>query len=203
MTVHPRVCGEQMPIPAPNQRNTGSSPRVRGTAAFRSASRAALRFIPACAGNSCIATPKMQGVTVHPRVCGEQLTPGLLPHNFSGSSPRVRGTASRGQAVGYTCRFIPACAGNRLGCGGYLRRETVHPRVCGEQYRGFGGLPPTSGSSPRVRGTGIRQFRSSFATRFIPACAGNSHFCHVYNSRRSVHPRVCGEQPLFTKRRTP
>ncbi len=51
-SVHPRVCGEQSPVPAHLNANPGSSPRVRGTVFGSSKSHGALRFIPACAGNS-------------------------------------------------------------------------------------------------------------------------------------------------------
>ena len=71
--VHPRVCGE---LP----------PRVRLALRLR-------RFIPACAGNSCPAPPRLARSAVHPRVCGE------LP-------------ARRPSGARYS-RFIPACAGTR------------------------------------------------------------------------------------------
>ena len=92
-----------------------------------------------------------------------------------GSSPRVRGTLLGTPGIGSGVRFIPACAGNsrwtrfplpvRRGSSprvrGTPRRRRrrppsppVHPRVCGELSRG---RPPRHGAS-----------------RFIPACAGNS-----------------------------
>ena len=92
--------------------------------------------------------------TVHPRVCGEQF---FLPHQprlRNGSSPRVRGTATRGIEMGTELRFIPACAGNS--------RDTVHYIVSGR------------GSSPRVRGTARLEIAVGPVIRFIPACAGNS-----------------------------
>ena len=51
-SVHPRVCGEQHYFRCFPCRNYGSSPRVRGTALVDIARMRALRFIPACAGNS-------------------------------------------------------------------------------------------------------------------------------------------------------
>ncbi len=56
---------------------------------------------------------------------------------------------------------------------------------------------PKTGSSPRVRGTGIFAIFFMIDPRFIPACAGNSPFPWVDISRASVHPRVCGEQIIF------
>ena len=51
MPVHPRVCGEQLPLPLPIILVSGSSPRVRGTAAALDIDDCLDRFIPACAGN--------------------------------------------------------------------------------------------------------------------------------------------------------
>ena len=51
-----------------------------------------------------------------------------------------------------------------------------------------------TGSSPRVRGTAKTGKARLTASRFIPACAGNSRSAISKISRRTVHPRVCGEQ---------
>ena len=50
--VHPRVCGEHSSRSARWPRNTGSSPRVRGTPNSPTCWRWPTRFIPACAGNT-------------------------------------------------------------------------------------------------------------------------------------------------------
>ena len=66
--------------------------------------------------------------------------------------------------------------------------------MCGEQpvWRCFQNSKP--GSSPRVRGTAIKQIGVFVPGRFIPACAGNRRRV-IRKSRFSpVHPRVCGEQ---------
>ncbi len=111
-----------------------------------------------------------------------------------GSSPRVRGTdlpvarRRRGQ------RFIPACAGNRVAVTTTKDPSSVHPRVCGEQRKGNGGIHPAPGSSPRVRGTGRHTHIETGAIRFIPACAGNRPRRPFPEGWAAVHPRVCGEQ---------
>ena len=172
--VHPRVCGEQIRFGSVPPALCGSSPRVRGTEAFCFGSVSVCRFIPACAGNSVSIRSTNLVITVHPRVCGEQATARTPPRSRRGSSPRVRGT-------GYTCcpvsvqrRFIPACAGNSPTIVPAAYINTVHPRVCGEQRRKLNQHVLETGSSPRVRGTGVAQLRVAFAGRFIPACAGNS-----------------------------
>ena len=70
--VHPRVCGEQVKTKWLITKETGSSPRVRGTAYPKISHPESLRFIPACAGNSFGATHRDSKYAVHPRVCGEQ-----------------------------------------------------------------------------------------------------------------------------------
>ncbi len=73
-------------------------------------------------------------VSVHPRVCGEQILLAAAIVVLGGSSPRVRGTDGPGGEREDERRFIPACAGNRRSKDG----------------AGYNML----GSSPRVRGTG-------------------------------------------------
>ena len=70
-TVHPRACGEHAQVLATAKLYTGSSPRVRGTRGHGRARSAHNRFIPARAGNTCLAGVAAVGLAVHPRACGE------------------------------------------------------------------------------------------------------------------------------------
>ena len=92
--VHPRVCGEHRRRRKQRKTRTGSSPRVRGTLQNRVEPDRPGRFIPACAGNTRLATASTSCRSVHPRVCGEH--------------DRGRRVLRAG------CRFIPACAGNTV-----------------------------------------------------------------------------------------
>ena len=171
--VHPRVCGEQETAYDNQQNQTGSSPRVRGTAIGTLIPFGWPRFIPACAGNSRPGHVRPGLCPVHPRVCGEQALPSLALPSLAGSSPRVRGTGAAEETETNYERFIPACAGNSYLLQRYNLNQPVHPRVCGEQI--FPVLLPRCmfGSSPRVRGTASNRFSNRRGTRFIPACAGN------------------------------
>ena len=51
---HPRVCGEQTPMPNIKISGSGSSPRVRGTGSGKSTEYPPLGIIPACAGNRAV-----------------------------------------------------------------------------------------------------------------------------------------------------
>ena len=110
-----------------------------------------------------------------------------------GSSPRVRGTLGVNTLAAISDRFIPACAGNTT--GGYLFDfpPPVHPRVCGEHRYFLPARITLSGSSPRVRGTPLRNPVFPQPRRFIPACAGNTDLCGAELWHPPVHPRVCGE----------
>ena len=191
LSVHPRVCGEQI-------HNTSKKNRRWPTR----------RFIPACAGNRPSPRGKPEPLpvhprvcgeqhtnwTVHPRVCGEQLSHPRRPNRTAGSSPRVRGTGHICPSHFGVNRFIPACAGNSPARDGELGQRPVHPRVCGEQIHAKEREVPQNGSSPRVRGTGATIDRPPFSNWFIPACAGNRMLPCAASSALSVHPRVCGEQ---------
>ena len=194
VTVHPRVCGEQDLAPIDQKLPVGSSPRVRGTALLPVPGTSRSRFIPACAGNRSSGLSQSSAITVHPRVCGEQLVPIVGRVGAAGSSPRVRGTAATSGRNLSLCRFIPACAGNRSETRTETVRCPVHPRVCGEQIKFSGDRRLNDGSSPRVRGTDQAVSPNCLSKRFIPACAGNSVGINHNDMMRPVHPRVCGEQ---------
>ena len=194
VTVHPRVCGEQLGSIGDVDLTDGSSPRVRGTDADCQARHNEARFIPACAGNRFDFESIPEFEAVHPRVCGEQGGGACPSVADGGSSPRVRGTGVPGRQRHGVDRFIPACAGNSNQRDVTRSIQAVHPRVCGEQWIWQGLSENTLGSSPRVRGTDqLFRFRS-VRRRFIPACAGNRYGLHQHTIQATVHPRVCGEQ---------
>ena len=173
-SVHPRVCGERrVPVVVPPEK-TGSSPRVRGTLRSPGLPAKHRRFIPACAGNARPPAACPPRLPVHPRVCGERLTPSRGVMADAGSSPRVRGTPATHGDERFSSRFIPACAGNAPIPTPSRRTSAVHPRVCGERRKKGGAFLSSNGSSPRVRGT-----------RW-PPCSSTR--------RLTVHPRVCGER---------
>ena len=111
-SVHPRACGERIQAENAEQRNTGSSPRLRGTQFTNFVSAIHKRFIPAPAGNAGITLKQIASFTVHPRTCGERNHATLIDAASSGSSPRLRGTRRTPTRPTACPRFIPAPAGN-------------------------------------------------------------------------------------------
>ena len=133
------------------------------------------RFIPACAGNSCLKTLFVRASTVHPRLRGELIPPKSTPKKWPGSSPLARGTLIQRYLKRVVQRFIPACAGNSP----YVPVPAVF----------------LSGSSPLARGTLFRHPPFHLRGRFIPACAGNSFKLGSMITMSPVHPRLRGELP--------
>ncbi len=174
---------------------------------------AALRFIPAHAGNTLIEASQSMIGTVHPRSRGEHGVPVRRTGRAHGSSPLTRGTRAvvnqpagqlgsspltRGtrwevhrQAVEQ--RFIPAHAGNTMTSRPHTTKRAVHPRSRGEHRTMRAALGITNGSSPLTRGTRRRRAVSLAAGRFIPAHAGNTAGDATTRGRVTVHPRSRGE----------
>ena len=121
-----------------------------------------------CEGAGC-----WNGISVHPRACGEHGCIRHTGHGNNGSSPRLRGTYAQHVEGVAAYRFIPALAGNMQCCACNTDLWPVHPRACGEH---------------EILRKGRRE-----VLWFIPALAGNMCYHHTRNPERSVHPRACGE----------
>ena len=111
----------------------GLSPRVRGVAVERPGLPGAVGFIPACAGSGTPRSSPMHAGTVYPRVCGEWVRSVLALSVTYGLSPRVRGGGTAQPRRVNDLGFIPACAGRSEHYYGHRPRDTVYPRVCGEE----------------------------------------------------------------------
>ena len=170
---HPRVCGEHPMSASVSVRNSGSSPRVRGTLDDPFHVRAAVGIIPACAGNTDILLIEWGYTKDHPRVCGEHSPCRPFAIGSRGSSPRVRGTRACHRDAGIRNGIIPACAGN------------TSPFQAISRF--------SMGSSPRVRGTQSGAPIQFVGLGIIPACAGNTPRKRTPRPRGRDHPRVCGE----------
>ena len=105
----------------------------------------------------------------------------------------MRGTHPHHQEKQDGPRFIPAHAGNSPDWEQIQTRYAVHPRACGELLSAVPGATHGIGSSPRMRGTQRAGWRSTGASRFIPAHAGNSPASSRHGPAWPVHPRACGE----------
>ena len=151
--VQPRVCGEYFYIKNLVDRDTGSTPRMRGILRVFICRLFFTRFNPAYAGNIdqnahlqhlAQVQPRVCGeyislpdtdwsfLRVQPRVCGEYVYDGPLPMHIRGSTPRMRGILDSLDNAKICDRFNPAYAGNILRRSSRVRFLQVQPRVCGE-----------------------------------------------------------------------
>ena len=113
-----------------------------------------------------------------------------------GSSPRARGTRGGEAGLEIRERFIPAGAGNAFIRSPRRPSVAVHPRGRGERVAACGMNCPSSGSSPRARGTLNDQGDGTSQHRFIPAGAGNAGMWPWWVVIRAVHPRGRGERTM-------
>ncbi|PKU92722.1 hypothetical protein CQR47_0571 [Bifidobacterium thermophilum] len=198
---HPRMCGEHTYAIPYGASMGGSSPHVRGTRGPDVGHLPATGIIPACAGNTRLATNRRFRPRDHPRMCGEHGMFPLMLFFRLGSSPHVRGTLNQLRESFNQAGIIPACAGNTsdnprgFGFGG------DHPRMCGEHLttQAYGGI--VLGSSPHVRGTHIDEAHIYREIGIIPACAGNTHGRVTLFVLCQDHPRMCGEHFYDSTRR--
>ena len=196
VSVHPRERGEHVWAWQRKQCHIGSSPRARGTPEMSSWHNPRPRFIPASAGNTPIGRIGRIWASVHPRERGEHVnSPGGVPVP-RGSSPRARGTPTGVTGGVIIDRFIPASAGNTLLAKALRFMHAVHPRERGEHPALLSNINQTTGSSPRARGTLLRQVLIAPCWRFIPASAGNTRHGIARRPVSAVHPRERGEHRL-------
>ena len=143
---HPHVCRLLRRAP-------GSSPHARGTHRGSLADVVAAGIIPACAGNTSIATTKCASLRDHPRMRGEHEVELFVCGAHEGSSPHARGTLRRVACWLVALGIIPACAGNTatLVCSCFASGD--HPRMRGEHFEGLACDGDDTGSSPHARGT--------------------------------------------------
>ena len=89
---HPRVCGEHFIAHFAPSVDQGSSPRMRGTHEETFFNGDSTGIIPAYAGNTLRRRVDAGMRWDHPRVCGEHPYAFGDGDQFTGSSPRMRGT---------------------------------------------------------------------------------------------------------------
>ena len=109
--VYPRVCGGTRLTPNALNARRGLSPRVRGNRGEPARTLAAVRSIPACAGEPATAPGRTTTSRVYPRVCGGTASSGPGSRPDVGLSPRVRGNPGAHAIRHLRFGSIPACAG--------------------------------------------------------------------------------------------
>ena len=150
--VYPRVGGGNDGVGVVGLVGSGLSPRGRGKQAHLNLEDAALRSIPAWAGETHIISGGELALWVYPRVGGgNDAVDNRTPFGV-GLSPRGRG--KRGVYVHPNFGFgsIPAWAGETFSDAAGLTPVKVYPRVGGGNSRIFCSSSAATGLSPRGRG---------------------------------------------------
>ena len=189
---HPRACGANVSAMDLLRFALGSSPRVRGKRSWRRSTPIAPRIIPARAGQTSGHPAWSVPGTDHPRACGANASGPNGPVGAFGSSPRVRGKLVVFVAFCFTCRIIPARAGQTLGRSLENNSKPDHPRACGANSNPAAPKKRNGGSSPRVRGKRLAGIATVHFGRIIPARAGQTVFRRQTYRPVPDHPRACG-----------
>ena len=179
--------------PAPERALNGSSPLTRGKLQQILGTPIDGRLIPAHAGKTPDALPRVRSRTAHPRSRGENGTMPGSTRMVSGSSPLTRGKRAPLDPCRRRGRLIPAHAGKTPWPLSHPPLDRAHPRSRGENSRSTVMPRSLTGSSPLTRGK-LRPGEPLVANRrLIPAHAGKT-YCQDCQARSwPAHPRSRGE----------
>ena len=134
-------------------------------------------------------------------MCGENLQDPAARGCRVGSPPRVRGKPHISHVSPPSHRITPACAGKTRNTASPSSSPRDHPRVCGENAYFLVFCRFVPGSPPRVRGKHFLHCHLSFLSGITPACAGKTRRPNAKRHPGQDHPRVCGENRVFSGRR--
>ena len=190
---HPRSRGEYLRSVGGSFTKYGSSPLSRGIPSGRGSDMTDRRIIPALAGNTGTCPVQREIRTDHPRSRGEYLVSPPLNISPSGSSPLSRGIPGAAVKPLVRAGIIPALAGNTCGAVFIGTCRWDHPRSRGEYYLPDEFAVFNNGSSPLSRGIPGLRFPGSWASRIIPALAGNTYGGKIEDIYVGDHPRSRGE----------
>ena len=171
----------------------GSPPRVRGKLNRVRIASCRLRITPARAGKTSRHLTRRAFRTDHPRACGENAFPTLIPGVNTGSPPRVRGKRCLCAEYALSLGITPARAGKTRRCWTGWKTAEDHPRACGENFNPVSSPSPYPGSPPRVRGKPFVTSRDERRRGITPARAGKTLTSSCFASPWRDHPRACGE----------
>ena len=189
---HPRACGAHFQHLPQSRHVIGSSPRMRGSQLVKESAHKYDGIIPAHAGLTSNRHRPACWIWDHPRACGAHFSLACTRHRMVGSSPRMRGSPSRGCTREQFSGIIPAHAGLTISCPSICRPYRDHPRACGAHCIQNGDIGKDRGSSPRMRGSLTARPPVFLAHGIIPAHAGLTLTIPRWNSRTGDHPRACG-----------
>ena len=181
----------------------GLSPRERGNREGQPAKLAALRSIPARAGEPSRPPHARRRRPVYPRASGGTLMPIATRSLWTGLSPRERGNHDFDDYDAFYLRSIPARAGEPLTAAHLGAPTRVYPRASGGTRHRYGPGNTRRGLSPRERGNHRHDARLDRLERSIPARAGEPPTRPIRRPATTVYPRASGGTPCVPLRCLP
>ena len=174
---------------------------MRGSRISFCTSKIVIGIIPAHAGLTLIPKHDRLCPWDHPRACGAHSSLKSRRTNTTGSSPRMRGSLLVGILIPLRIGIIPAHAGLTTVRTLPTRTPRDHPRACGAHNNNMWYEKAVRGSSPRMRGSQLREQCDAVALGIIPAHAGLTTTMKFLWVLTRDHPRACGaHQSLQAKR---
>ena len=189
---HPRACGAHTEGRWFTGRWKGSSPRMRGSQIIHAVYVVDVGIIPAHAGLTRNGIPPTRSSRDHPRACGAHSRCAARIESWPGSSPRMRGSPLVIKVQELLHGIIPAHAGLTVLHRVWATLWRDHPRACGAHTRFCIVIHPSTGSSPRMRGSLTSRMSFGDAMGIIPAHAGLTIVPLICVLMTWDHPRACG-----------
>ncbi len=173
-------------------KNSGLSPRLRGTRQMHRDRLGIVRPIPAPAGDPCTCRARRSCWAAYPRACGGPRSREKAISAGTGLSPRLRGTRHMNPAFAVYDGPIPAPAGDPSIHDISASRSAAYPRACGGPFLPVIRPAPAKGLSPRLRGTPSWIPAGWLKARPIPAPAGDPARVPTRQAQSPAYPRACG-----------
>ena len=171
----------------------GSSPLTQGKPRPGLADGGSAGLIPAHAGKTRAGVGRSPRARAHPRSRGENLADGGPKPAGEGSSPLTRGKQCVITLPSLIVGLIPTHAGKTPRSGSRACGSGAHPHSRGENEGAFRDLGGHEGSSPLTRGKHVECEQIPRLQGLIPTHAGKTNPSPGAVSRRTAHPRSCGE----------
>ena len=189
--------GEKRGLEIRRQAGRGSPPHGRGKGRCGVKGQRPFRITPAWAGKSRFGGLHMSVFSMdHPRMGGEKVLSGAVPHLKMGSPPHGRGKVPQRRAPCCSAGITPAWAGKSSSRKSVEAMARDHPRMGGEKPQTAHRVKPQHGSPPHGRGKVGKDKAGHLPAGITPAWAGKSLARELLLIVSRDHPRMGGEKRL-------
>ncbi len=191
---HPHAYGDKQESLYAVSRSIGSSPRVWGQGIQHSNNAVIVGIIPTRMGTSALFSPFLVSPWDHPHAYGDKRIVFTFSCKSVGSSPRVWGQASSKTSPTPLTRIIPTRMGTRTWSDVINPAQSYHPHAYGDKKSPAVLTAPSTGSSPRVWGQGLRVHHRRIQAGIIPTRMGTSNTHRSTFTTYRDHPHAYGDK---------